>query len=56
MEDSHTIWIEKDRPAILQDIVGQDEIVERLSSYVKSGDLPHLLFTGAPVWAKPLLR
>ena len=47
MEDSHTIWIEKYRPAILQDIVGQDEIVERLSSYVKSGDLPHLLFTGS---------
>ncbi len=47
MEDSHTIWIEKYRPARLADIVGQDEIVERLSSYVKSGDLPHLLFTGS---------
>jgi replication factor C small subunit len=47
MDDSHTIWIEKYRPARLADIVGQDEIVERLSSYVKSGDLPHLLFTGS---------
>ena len=45
MED-HTIWIEKYRPLKLTDIVGQDEIVERLSSYVKSGNLPHLLFTG----------
>jgi replication factor C small subunit len=45
MED-HTIWIEKYRPSKLADIVGQDEIVERLSSYVKSGNLPHLLFTG----------
>ncbi|MDD1700399.1 MAG: replication factor C small subunit [Methanoregula sp.] len=42
----HTIWIEKYRPSKLADIVGQDEIVERLSSYVKSGNLPHLLFTG----------
>jgi replication factor C small subunit len=47
MDDSHTIWIEKYRPATLGDIVGQDEIVERLSSYVKSGNLPHLLFTGS---------
>jgi len=47
MEESHTIWIEKYRPSRLTDIVGQDEIVERLSSYVKSGNLPHLLFTGS---------
>ena len=47
MDESHTIWIEKYRPAKLADIVGQDDIVERLSSYVKSGNLPHLLFTGS---------
>jgi len=47
MDDNHTIWIEKYRPSRLADIVGQDEIVERLSSYVKSGNLPHLLFTGS---------
>jgi replication factor C small subunit len=47
MEEDHTIWIEKYRPQKLGDIVGQDEIVERLSSYVKSGNLPHLLFTGS---------
>jgi len=47
MDDAHSIWIEKYRPAVLADIVGQDEIVERLSSYVRSGSLPHLLFTGS---------
>jgi replication factor C small subunit len=47
MDETHTIWIEKYRPARLADIVGQDDIVERLSSYVKSGNLPHLLFTGS---------
>ena len=47
MEESHTIWIEKYRPSRLADIVGQDEIVERLSSYVKNRNLPHLLFTGS---------
>jgi replication factor C small subunit len=46
MDENHTIWIEKYRPARLADIVGQDEIVERLSSYVRTGNLPHLLFTG----------
>ena len=47
MDESHTIWIEKYRPQKLSDIVGQDEIVERLTSYVRSGNLPHLLFTGS---------
>ncbi len=45
--DDHTIWIERYRPTRLADIVGQDEITERLISYVKSRSLPHLLFTGS---------
>jgi replication factor C small subunit len=47
MDESHTIWIEKYRPTTLADIIGQDEIVERLQSYVRAGSLPHLLFTGS---------
>ncbi|HOT03374.1 MAG TPA: replication factor C small subunit [Methanolinea sp.] len=47
MEDTTMIWIEKYRPVTLADIVGQDDIVERLQSYVKTGNLPHLLFTGS---------
>lgn len=47
MEDTTMIWIEKYRPVTLSDIVGQDDIVERLQSYVKTGNLPHLLFTGS---------
>ncbi|HOX35376.1 MAG TPA: replication factor C small subunit [Methanoregulaceae archaeon] len=46
MEENHTIWIEKYRPMRLADIVGQDAIVERLASYAKTKNLPHLLFTG----------
>ncbi len=46
MEENNTIWIEKYRPVRLRDIVGQDEIIERLTSYVGNGNLPHLLFTG----------
>ena len=42
------IWIEKYRPEALDDIVGQDEIIKRLKSYVKTRNLPHLLFSGPP--------
>src|SRR5437867_11142166 len=40
------IWVEKYRPKTLDEVVGQDEIVERLQSYAKEGNLPHLLFAG----------
>ncbi|MFB6079524.1 MAG: replication factor C small subunit [Haloferacaceae archaeon] len=40
------IWIEKYRPRRLADIHGQEEIVERLRSYIAQDDLPHLLFAG----------
>lgn len=32
----------------LDDVVGQTETIERLKSYVKSRNLPHLLFSGPP--------
>ena len=40
------IWVEKYRPKTLDEIVGQDEIVERLKAYRDSKNLPHLLFAG----------
>ncbi|MBR6497441.1 MAG: replication factor C small subunit [Methanomicrobium sp.] len=46
MGENNTIWIEKYRPATLNDVVGQREIVERLKNYVGAQSLPHLLFTG----------
>ena len=32
----------------LDDVVGQEEIVKRLKSYVRSRNVPHLLFSGPP--------
>ncbi|MDR2855026.1 MAG: replication factor C small subunit [Methanomicrobiales archaeon] len=46
-DESYTIWIEKYRPKQISDIIGQHEITERLSSYVRTGEMPHLLFTGS---------
>ncbi len=43
MED---VWVEKYRPKSLDEIVGQEEIVERLKSYVATKSMPHLLFAG----------
>lgn len=40
------VWTEKYRPKKLADVMGQTEITERLKAYVKSGNLPHLLFAG----------
>ncbi|WP_129114360.1 replication factor C small subunit [Halegenticoccus tardaugens] len=40
------IWIEKYRPQTLDDVHGQEDIVERLESYIAQRDLPHLLFAG----------
>ncbi|HYT01245.1 MAG TPA: replication factor C small subunit [Thermoplasmata archaeon] len=40
------IWVEKYRPKSLSEVVGQDDIVERLQSYAKEANMPHLLFAG----------
>ncbi|HDJ38069.1 MAG TPA: replication factor C small subunit [Methanosarcinales archaeon] len=42
------IWIEKYRPKKLSDVVGQTNTIGRLSSYVRTENLPHLMFTGPP--------
>ena len=41
-----TIWTEKYRPASFEEVKGQKEIVEKVAAFVKSGNMPHLLFSG----------
>ncbi len=40
------VWVEKYRPKDLGEVVDQDQVVARLKAYVKTGNLPHLLFAG----------
>jgi len=40
------IWIEKYRPKTLNDVAGQQAIIERLKAYVKTKSVPHLIFAG----------
>lgn len=43
-----TLWIEKYRPKVLDEMVDQEEIVARLKDFVEERSLPHLLFAGPP--------
>lgn len=46
MVEAEEIWVEKYRPQKLSEIVGQQEIVSRLQTFVDKKILPHLLFAG----------
>ena len=45
MSDS-SIWTERHRPKTFKEIIGQEKIVARISSFVKQKNIPHLLFSG----------
>ncbi len=42
------IWVDKYRPKRLNEIIGQDAFIKRIESFIKTKNLPHLLFAGAP--------
>ena len=41
-------WTEKYRPRTLEKVIGQKDIVERMSAYVRHKNVPHMLFAGPP--------
>jgi replication factor C small subunit len=41
-------WFEKYRPRSFDEVVDLEEVKTRLMGFVKSGDMPHLLFYGPP--------
>ncbi len=40
------IWIEKYRPQNLDEVIGQENTVSRLSAYIREKNIPHLMFAG----------
>ena len=42
------IWVDKYRPKTFEDIIGQDYFVKRVSAFIESKSLPHLMFAGSP--------
>lgn len=45
-ERSHYIFAEKYRPKTLDTYIGNDHLKEKVSRYIQSGDVPHLLLFG----------
>ncbi|CAI5756312.1 unnamed protein product [Candida verbasci] len=41
-------WVEKYRPKLLDDIVGNEETIERLKSIVSEGNMPNMIISGLP--------
>lgn len=41
-------WVEKYRPHLLKDIVGNEETVERLQQIAADGNMPHMIISGLP--------
>ena len=45
-EVNNSLWVEKYRPRKLTEYVGNEHLKQKVSDYLQSGDVPHLLFFG----------
>ena len=43
---NNSLWVEKYRPQKLSEYVGNEHLKQKVSDYLQSGDVPHLLFFG----------
>ena len=43
---SHSLWVEKYRPTTIDTYIGNEHLKSKVSVYLESGDLPHLLLFG----------
>lgn len=43
---NNSLWVEKYRPSKLTEYVGNEHLKQKVSDYLQSGDVPHLLFFG----------
>lgn len=41
-------WVEKYRPQVLSDIVGNKETIDKLQQIAKDGNMPHMIISGMP--------
>lgn len=46
IQGNNTLWVERYRPANLDDYIGNVHLKEKLAAYIESNDVPHLLLYG----------
>ena len=46
IKNNHTLWVEKYRPTTTDTYIGNEHLKSKVSVYLESGDLPHLLLYG----------
>ena len=42
----HTLWVERYRPVSLENYIGNEHLKTKVSKYISTGDIPHLLLHG----------
>ena len=42
----HTLWVERYRPVDLENYIGNEHLKTKVSKYISTGDIPHLLLHG----------
>ncbi|KAK9470872.1 P-loop containing nucleoside triphosphate hydrolase protein [Dipodascopsis tothii] len=47
-DEAELPWVEKYRPVVLGDIVGNTETIERLKIIARDGNMPHVIISGMP--------
>ncbi len=53
--EENTLWVEKYRPQVLADYVGNDQVKEKVEIFLQSGDVPHMLLYGGAGTGKTTL-